>query len=120
MNPIQQLHLDAFTAWNQGGFKPAEWFLKVARQTCLDHHFPEPGGDGIWDADKSWAGLRDAFGRLSTGERHVCRWLYALWTGGEHFPDRAAPPFDLFQALGTLDSRHRAQIAAHLLHPWWP
>ncbi len=64
----------------------------------------------------------DAFFKLtrscSEGERHMVLWLLNVWNPS--YAKNKKWHFDLFDALGGLDSENRSAIVVWLNNPQWP
>lgn len=74
----------------------------------------------LWNRDNRELDVqlaRSAFGHLSTGQAHMLRFLWAVWSGP--YSD-ASVEFDLVQAISELDDRHCSIIAGWVKSPFFP
>lgn len=72
----------------------------------------------LWDEEKRELKV-DLFEKsidvLSTGEEHLARFFASVWFGSER-----RYPFDLVDAVASLDARSKRTIAEWIANPFWP
>jgi hypothetical protein len=89
-----------------------------AKMTALALSFPTlADADGVrpWDPDRLEAWLRS--GAPGHGARCAGRFVLSVWNS---YHEWQCGGFDLHEALGCWDERHRRAFVAWIAKPWWP
>lgn len=67
-----------------------------------------------WDTDI----LSDQLGVFSSGERHAALFILCVWNPG--YAESQGWKFDVLEAMGVWDLRHRAAFLNWAQNPYWP
>ena len=89
-----------------------------AKMTALALSFPtlaDADGVGPWDPDRLEAWLRS--GAPGHGAQCAGRFVLSVWNS---YHEWACGRFDLHEALGCWDAKHRSAFVAWIAKPWWP
>jgi hypothetical protein len=88
------------------------------RMTALALSFPTlANADGVspWDADRLEAWLLS--GAPGYGAQCAGRLVLSVWNS---YHEWRCGSFDLHEALGCWDAKHRSAFVAWIARPWWP